>query len=253
MNIKNIFRNNYRKGQISIIVMLASMVILTLSLSISKRTVTETKISTDEEALKQAFNAAESGINNYLNIGSTTYSSTSGDAAIVESNPIGNTVSISSEGQVLANDKYFFWLVNHNSSGDIGSTYYSGDSVTLTVGSGFAGSLEVDYFYLESGVYKVRRFGCNYSGNIVNGFDSNTASCSTIDTSVVDPLLIVVTPIGSATSLTLSGSSSFPLQGEELTSVGTTNQGVKTQVKTRNIYELHSFFLDALTARGRIE
>lgn len=253
MNIRDILKNNSKKGQISIIVMLTSIIVLTLSLSASRRTVIDTKIDTDEESLKDAFNTAESGINNYLNVGTTTYTSGAGDVATVQSSPIGNTVTMSSEGQVLANDKQFFWLVDHDDSGNIGTGYYAGDAINLTVGSGFAGALKVDYFYIEAGVYKVKRFGCNYGSGVVTGFDSTTTNCSAIDTSTVDPLLLVITPIGSATSLTISGSSAFPRQGEELTSVGVTSSGVKTQVKTRNVYKVPSFFLDALTARGRIE
>jgi hypothetical protein len=245
------------KGQVSIIVLLVSAVVLALSLSASKRTVTETKIDTDEELLKEAFNTAESGINNYLDSGSSTYTSNQGEVtATVESSPIGNSDTISSEGQVLANESQFFWLVNHNADGSIGSDYFNGGNVYLATEGGFNGALKMEFFYIEGGVYKVRRIGCNYSGSsTVTGFDSSTTNCSTINTAGVSPLLIVVTPVGRSTTLTLSGTSGspFPLQGEELTSVGKTETGVKTQVKTRNIYKVPSFLLDAVTARGRIQ
>ncbi|MDD2482862.1 MAG: hypothetical protein PHE71_01085 [Candidatus Shapirobacteria bacterium] len=61
--IKN---NQSNQGQIAIIVLLASAILLTLGMSASRKTVTDTKVDTDEELLKEAFNTAESGINNYL-------------------------------------------------------------------------------------------------------------------------------------------------------------------------------------------
>jgi len=65
--------------------------------------------------------------------------------------------------------------------------------------------------------------------------------------------LVSVTPLGGSAKITISGGSSFPLQGEELTSTGVTNSGVKTQVKTRYIYQIPSFFMEAITASGTIQ
>jgi hypothetical protein len=49
--------------------------------------------------------------------------------------------------------------------------------------------------------------------------------------------------------LSLSGASNFPVQGEDLTSVGTADNGTKTQIKTRNIYQVPSFLFDAIVVR----
>lgn len=61
------------KGQIALIVLLVSAITMTIGLSLSRKTVTETKIQTDQELLKQAFNTAESGVDYYLGTGKTEY------------------------------------------------------------------------------------------------------------------------------------------------------------------------------------
>ena len=251
---ENLIKQN--KGQIAIIVLLASAIVLTLGLSASKVAVTDTKIDTDEELLKEAFNTAESAINNYIiNIGNTNYS-TEGSSASITSNIIGNADSISSEGVVSANTSQLFWLVDHDDIGKIGTNYYQGNSIKVKVDDDFTGALKIDYFYKNGITYSVTRSGYNFnSANpIVNNFINTTLKEIEITTDTGDPLLLAITPLGSATSLTISNSSfPFPSQGEEITAASSTDDGVKTQIKTRYIYQFPSFMLDAITAKGTVE
>jgi uncharacterized protein (UPF0333 family) len=249
--IKNKFIKQ-NKGQIAIAVLLFSAIVLTLGLSASRKSVTDIKINTDEESLKEAFNTAESGINNYLNGSGNTYEAGDGTVATINSSIIGNSNNLSSEGKILNNDNQLFWLVNHESDGSVGTSYYSSGSISLDVDSGFSGALKIDYYYFN-GTYQVQRLGCNYGGSgLVNGFSSDTSNCYNL-TLTGSPLLLVVTPIGSPTSLTISGSSAFPQQGEELTAIGTTDNNIKTQIKTRHIYQIPSFFLESITAKNIIQ
>lgn len=250
MKYKNTRQN---KGQVAIIVLLASAIILTLGLSASKKAITDTKIDTDEQLLKEAFNAAESGINNFLNNSSNnSYTDSNGNSAKVSTSDIGGVgSSLSSEGVILANSSQLFWLVNHEDNGDIGNVYYGGNSILVDVGS-FSGALKIDYFYIQGGVYKVDRIGCNYGGSsTVTGF-GDSSTCSSIDTSDKNSLLLAITPLGASTKITVSGAT-FPKQGLELTSVGTAGDGIKTQVKTRSTYQLPSFFMDAVTSGSVIQ
>jgi len=252
--INKIKNNQHHQGQIAIIVLLASAILLTLGLSASRKTVTDTKIDVDEEALKEAFNTAESGINNYLlDNTKTQYTTTDGSVANIKVETIGGGTTLVSEGQVPVNTPQMFWLANHDTSGNIVAPYYTGSNLRLIVDSTFAGALKVDYFYIEAGVYKVQRFGCRYDGNTNSSLDNGfTGNCSTL-TLPGNRLLLVVTPIVSSTNITLQGSSAFPNQGEELTSVGTAGNAIKTQIKTRNIYKMPSFFFDSVTAQNVIE
>jgi len=250
--------NKQNKGQIAIIVLLASAIILTLGLSASKTAITDTKVDTDEELLKEAFNTAESAINNYLTDSNKTNYTTEGSGANIVATQIGgnNIKEISSEGVVSANTNQLFWLVNHNENGDIGSTYYTQNStLTIKVDDDFTGALKIDYFYKNGTTYSVTRSGYNFSSTnpIVNNF--NNISLKEIDIAInsEDPLLLAITPLGSATSLTISGPADFPSQGEEIMATSITDSGVKTQIKTRYVYQFPSFMLDAITARGGVE
>ena len=241
------------KGQIAIIILLASAIVLTLGLSASKSAITDTKVDTDEELLKEAFNTAESAINNYLDNSETIYS-TEGSEATINASPIGgedDTKSLSSEGKVLANTNQLFWLVNHDNN-KIGETYYQSDFKIETDNPDVA--LKIDYFYIDaSGVYQVDRFGC-YTGSDTQHFVGFTHNCSNyISITNKNSLLVSVTPLGGSAKITISGNSVFPSQGEEITATSTTDNNIKTQIKTRYVYQFPSFFIDAITAKNAIE
>ncbi|MDD2225227.1 MAG: hypothetical protein PHP97_03620, partial [Candidatus Shapirobacteria bacterium] len=248
--------NKQNKGQIAIIVLLASAIILTLGLSASKTAITDTKVDTDEELLKEAFNTAESAINNYLTDSNKTNYTTEGSGANIVATQIGgnNIKEISSEGVVSANTNQLFWLVNHNENGDIGSTYYGGSSSYFKIEADNSNvALKIDYFYIDGSDYKVDRFGC-YTGTDLTNFVGFTFNCNNnISTSGKNSLLVSVTPLGGSSKIKISGDSEFPVQGEEIMSTSITDSGVKTQIKTRYVYQFPSFMLDAITARGGVE
>jgi len=159
------------KGQVVLIVLLISTLLLTLGLSASRQTTVETKISTDEELLKQAFDAAESGIDYYLGTSSTIgYSSpdlkTKADVTVTN---IGENQTIGSDGLVLTDTPFLFWLVNHDVGGNVGNAYYSAGSgsVDICVDSNFGKSLKVDYFYYDETDenYKVNHSEYNFDSN----------------------------------------------------------------------------------------
>lgn len=263
----------YNKGQISLIVLLISAVAMTIGLSVSKKTVTETKIETDEELLKQAFNAAESGVDYYLGTGSTKYTAPDGKTtADVQVQNIGGGETISSEGLVLDKNSMFFWLVNHNSDGSIESNpnpgdFYGGTSVDICLDTNFNKALKVDYFYKEGINYKVIRKGYNFDSEnkTIPGFaakrDSLAGNCNNgikldlLAGSV--PLLVVVKPIYGNTNISMIGQAGFPFpyQGVEISSTGRAgdlSSGVNRKVKVLNRYMVPSFLLEAITAGGEV-
>jgi len=262
--IKEIFKRD--DGQVALVVLLVSALMLTLGLSAAKQTTIETKIDTDEELLKQAFNAAESGIDYYLGTGKTTYSSPDlRTTAEISSRDIGNSQVLTSDGVVLSSEPFFFWLVNHDESGGVGSEYYSGSSLNLCVDDGYNKALKVDYFYLDNlGNYKVLHSGYNFDSDnakLVVGFTDKVGAggCVDVSLSAGDPLLLVVTPIGGQTRLQSRGSNFFPIQGMEITSVGKAGDvsaevgsSVNTKVSIINRYELPAFMLEAVTSGGSV-
>lgn len=250
-----------KRGQVAIIVLLVSAVVMTVGLSLSKKATTETKIDTNEELLKKAFNAAESGIDFYLGTGNTNYSSPdSMSTAEVEVNDINASGSILNfEEFVPINGSEFYWLVNHLDNGDIGGTYY--DAATVDVcGTGFTGSVEINYFYRTGANFGVTRYGYNFgSVSLVNGFNNASGNCVTLTMSN-SPILITVTPIFSGGRFYLTGSGTFPNQGLEISSTGKSG-GTSTEVsgarankkiKVMRRYKIPSFMLTGIVSETSV-
>ena len=231
--------NQYKKAQTVIIVLLVSAVLMTVGLSLSKKATTETKLDINEESLKNAFNAAESGINYYLGTGNTKYSSPD-NLSTADINPR----TIEADGTILdfgeyvgVNDSEFYWLVNHLDNGDIGATYYNFGTVDVC-GTGFTGSLEIAYYYKSGGTYGVGRSGVNFSSDPskkVNGFTDMSGDCVEINTNhlAVNPILITVTPIFNGGRFYVTGFGNFPSQGVDISSTGKTGEVSLGQVNKK--------------------
>ncbi len=244
-------------GQIALVVLLVSAVVMTLGLSLSRKVTVETKIGGDEESLKRAFNAAESGIDYYLSTRELQYQSADQRSrAEVSTSEVGVGVTVDF-GEVVVNGKTeYYWLVGHQESGalDLGNKY-SGAGVDVCPEPGFSGGLRVSYFFVEGGNYKVERYGYNYGvGTTVAGF-TPTNGCASIVTGIGPSrtgLLVTINPIGSSGRFYLRGSENFPSQGEEVSSVGKVEVReevvAKTMVKIINRYRLLPFMIDAVTA-----
>ena len=240
--------NKKQNGQVVLMVLMVSALMLTIGLSVSKNTVTETKVDTDEDLLKQAFNTAESGVEYYLGTGSTLYSEADSNATITTVD-IGNKDEINSGGVVLSGEPFLFWLVNHDDNGDIGTTRFTGNITQICVDSNFVGGLKVDLFTYNGSTYSTNRLGYNMNGSSqVNGFSQVNNSC-TGNINVSNGMLLAVTPIGGNTNITIKGDTAFPLQGEEITSVGRVSSGVNTKIKVLNRFnEIPPFMLDAVVS-----
>jgi len=239
-----------QSGQIALIFLLISAVLMTLGLSVSRKETMETKINISEEKQKEAFNTAEGGINYYLGTGELSYQSGS-NKALVESSPIGSnqvgsTHVINFDEYILENNPTYFWLVGHDSVTDAikYTDFYSGTSLTIC-NNGVSVSAKIDYFYKTSlGEIKVNH---NYSL-----FDVGCNKTVAVGTDTT-PLLLVITPIGAGTRFSIEGSSVFPKQGRDITSTGMSGEEseaekVKSRVRVTEKYEIPTFMLDTLVA-----
>lgn len=240
------------KGQVALIVLLVSAVVLSLGLSISRKTTVETKVDTDEELLKQAFNTAESSIDKYLVTGQTTYSGGIGESATVVSQVIGNGTSLVSES-LTEGEPAFFWLTGHNADGSVNLAGSDEEEIEICASNvADVGALKIENFYAGGG--KVARFGANINSNdgFVNKFENKSGSCYSVMTGN-NSLLLTVTPIfetAGSTTITVEKISNFPKQGEDLTAtgkVGDQTTGVSRKVRVRIGYKIPAFMLDALT------
>ena len=276
MNIK--VKN--QKGQIALIMLLVTAVALTLGLSASKRIVTETKIDTDEESLKQAFNTAESGIDYYLGTGSTEYQASDSDskAFISTREIVGTGNTLVSTTSVPQNKRFNFWLVAHDSNGNVNysdTSNYDGTVFYICVENAFTGSVGVDYFYSQTsgalGTVGVGRTGANLGANIISGFASISPannSCVTGYKTVATynrggvytdntPLLVSVVPYFGSTRVMLRVGSgvSIPSQGKEIASkgiVGDENTGVRRTVRVMDTFDFPDIFFEGLTSESGV-
>lgn len=259
-------RINKNKGQVALVVLIISAIIMTIGLSVSKKSVLETKITTDEESLKQAFNAAESGIDYYLGTGITSFTSTDKSQAEVRTSSIGGgRASVNLDKLILRNNDSYTWFIGHRDDGslDPGSNMNGLSSVSVCVDNAFNGALKVDYFYMSGGNYNVLRGGYNVGNVPVSGFTNNAFSggCSaggmkSISFNVppaTTPLLLVVKPINDDTHIVVdaTGGGNFPSQGVQISSTGTAAQ-VSRKINIINQYQIPDFMLDAVTATGNV-
>jgi hypothetical protein len=261
---------NYRSAQVAIIVLLVSTVLMTVGLSLSKSSTVETKIDTNEELLKKAFNAAESGVSYYLGTGSTGSVQYNAPDNLSSSEVVGKDISADSSGVLdfgsytPKNGSEFYWLVNHNNDGSLGTTYYGAATVNVC-GTGFTGSLEINYFYKSGASYGVKRSGYNFSldpSKMVNGFTAASGNCVSIAT-LDSPLLVTVTPIfnGGRLYIQSQGGGVFPIQGIEINSTGKAG-GVNTDVGTKVLvnkkinvskrYAVPPFMLTGITSEDSV-
>jgi Tfp pilus assembly protein PilX len=265
--------NIKQKGQVALIVLLVSAAVMTLGLSMSQKTVVDTKIETNEEQLKQAFNTAESGIEYYLGTGSTRFTSPDNQSiADIQVSNVGLGSTINFNQYTLLNKTQQFWLVGHLSNGGIDySTYYQGNSINVCLENSFVGSLKVDYFYLDSlSAIQVSRLGYNLTSGYVSGFSDlsplpGTGGCQSGYRQVslglslgggIKPLLLAIKPLRSGVKMYLLGSGqNFPIQGIELSSIGRVGDvttGVNRKINVLKLYQVPSFFLDSITTYGSV-
>lgn len=234
-----------QSGQVVLMVLLASALVLTLGLSASKQATVETKIDTDQELLKKAFNAAESGIEYYLGTGNKSYSVSDGDAsADLTVKTVGDSEELFFGKMTLNGESEYFWLVNHNKDGTLGTNnYYSTQSpgVNICTVDGENATFRLSYFYKTGVAYQVK----NSTVTTTNGCYSN------FELSSGDSLLLNVSPVYSSHKIKLTGDVVFPIQGEEISSTGKAS-GVNNTVTILNKYTIPAFLLEAISSGGDV-
>lgn len=242
------------------VVLVVSAIALTLGLSLSRKTATETKVETDEEALKQAFNAAESGIDYYLSTGTTRYTAPdSKSMAEVTVADIGGTEIIDTGEYIRENYYAYFWLVGHGSNGAIDyKDYYPGTAVDICVDNGFGGSVVIGYFFRDGGGnFRQRRYVKNYGSDpniIPNPNATDTLGCSSGKKGVgvalvagTTPLLVTVMPVfgGGKIAMESVEGGVFPVQGKEVLAIGRAGE-VSRKLGVERRYKIPGFMLEAV-------
>ncbi len=233
------------RGQVAIIALLVSAVMLTMGLSMSKKETTEIKVNANDEMLKKAFDTAESGINFYLGTGGTNYQSPdSGSFASINTTKIGDGSDKIDFGEfVLTGSSESYWLVNHLNNGDIGTTYFGGPNVDVC-GVGYSGLIEVSYFYKTGASFNLRREQYNLN-----------SSCATVTISVgQSPILVSIMPVvnGGKFYVEANNGGTFASQGTDIESEGVAQGQAKKKLNIRQRYKVPGFMVSGMMAEGSI-
>lgn len=253
------------RGQIVLIVLLVSTVIMSIGLSLSRKSISEIKVDVDEELSKKAFDTAESAIDYYEKTTTPVYtmSDESGSReAQVTVVPLNVDASnrYTFETTTTAGNSEYFWLVSHNDDDTLGDTYFN-DRLQVCMDDSFAGALKIDYFYLSGGVYQVKRYGYNIGGGeTVEGFTDRADQCSEeldfSEAALNNSILIGITPVfanGRITIVKLNGN--FPDQGNEIVSTGNagdTDIPINRIIRMNSRYKVPGFLMSAIAAEGNV-
>jgi len=226
-----------KNGQVAIMVLLISAVMLTLGLSMSKKEMTNIKIATNDELLKKAFDTAESGINFYLGTGGVGYSSPDNNSfATVNTTTIGVGQSINFGEYTPQASSENYWLVDHLVDGSMGTTYFGGPNVDVC-GPTFTGQAEVAVFSRTA----LKRNLIDMANN-----------CVTVEI-VASPVLVVVTPLlsGGKFYIQANTSGSFSSQGTDIVAQGSSG-GTNKKLSVRQRYKLPGFLTSGIMAEGAV-
>jgi len=260
------------RGQVALVVLIISAIALTLGLSLADRVRTDIKTDTDDEQLQRAFNAAESGIENYLVDPGSEYEGSDGSLAEVSSSSVIGDV-IGFEEQTIRDHYAYFWLVGHNGDDINMAESYGSDSIGICYND-FPGAMAVYYFYVDAGNYKVDRTVYNIQDDWMNdGINDDVygeisgmcegysfgMSFNKVDGSnpSITPLLLVIRPINGASRFAVmaQGGATIPSQGIIIDSIGRSGKA-STTVSVYKRWDpsyYMSFLLEGLTAESSID
>lgn len=180
--MKKMKRNS---GQSLIIILLIAAVGLTVGLAVISRSVTDIKISQQEEESARVFSVAEAGIEEALRLGSVPSEPVEigGITATVEEVSLGGeSQEFAFPGEYEVGDTQTFWLVAHDSEENLTEEgRYSGDLVEIYWGKAGEDSnspttpaIEVTLFYKDGDGFKIKRgvFDPNSSRAASNHFEA---------------------------------------------------------------------------------
>lgn len=260
------------EGQVLLITLLVLTIASTVALSLIGRSTTDVSMSTTLEESARAFHAAEAGIEDALNTGSSgPHTLSSGVSYTVTTNTIGGEASVYQfPKETPAGSVETLWLVNHNPDSTLQEVpTYTGSSLTICWSSESVTPAIVGNIYYKqspSGSYQVARvaYDPDISRVASNNFTSvgaPTGGCgqpgyyeaaiifgSLGISPAVDTLLALrIRPEYSDASVAVDpGSAILPNQGSVIESTGTTQSGTSRKVIVYQQYRTPASILDSV-------
>ncbi len=244
-------------GQILLIVVVVMVVALTIGLSVASRTITNLKLSRQNQEAQKAFQAASAGIDLYINqancgtAGCTnTRALTSGQVTTTVKDLLGTTIALNN-GELVDQDRGIdLWLsgypsfvtTGYTNTTNLVSIYWgiggTGGQTNCNVGAGNNASPALEILVLTGATTNpvlskylydycaTRRSGNGFTnpGTIYNSTVSgipNTIFLHRVDISINQGLIAKIIPIYNSTKIAVSGPVAFPPQGKIIESTGT--------------------------------
>ena len=180
-------------GQTLLIILLIAAVILTVGLAIASYSITDIKISQQEEESARAFSAAEAGIEESLRVGSATDVTVGNITAKVTEIAQGGESKFDFGGLKFASGELTnVWLIGHTQEKDLNPevNFPNDGKITLCwgdenqVSSDNPPALEASLVYKSGTSYKVIRAGFDPKSGRIGGFesvdDNNGGNCGNL-------------------------------------------------------------------------
>lgn len=277
---------NNQKGQALLIVLLSMAVVLTITLSILSRSVTDIKISSQDEDSLRAFSAAEAGVEQALVgiSGSLDFGNAQVSASVV--NFAEGTNEFVFPVNFFSQDQIYTWFVGHDADGKPSCTdsCFTGESVAVCWGeegtsadSSTTPALEASIYYtLTPGDYKSVQIARvttdpNASRRTLNSFAGiDGQSCQIGNQTLAFKKTIVFPPLGilpgnqlqfmiirliynqdQAHSLGVDGGNSFfPSQGKMIESEGSSGLANRRLEVFQGFQEVPIVFASTIFSSG---
>jgi type II secretory pathway pseudopilin PulG len=262
-----------QRGQALLVILLVTVVILTISLAVISRSVTDLRTSRQDEDSARTFSVAEAGIEQLLLQGGTLAPGSFGSDYQVSGSYLltGNSSTFDfGGGRFDQGTVQTLWLVGHNAADqpDPAAGTYSGASLTVHWGNkgqandSSAPALEATLFYDQAG-FKVARYPFDPNASRGNNF-----SLASYDGGIVDyPFRGTITlPGGTAYALRLKPlynsqaiglkveavvGATFPAQGNCCESTATRlESGITRKVQQCRFYEAPPAIFDYVLYAG---
>lgn len=147
-------------GQTLLIILLVMAVALTIGLSVVSRSITDIRVSEQEEESARVFSAAEAGIEQAILSGGGDY--TMGDITVqVTETAQGGGAAFVFPKEIRGGDTQTVWLVDHLDEDTLGSDFYAGTDLIFYWGDetivGEIPAFEAVILYDIAGSYRTRR------------------------------------------------------------------------------------------------
>lgn len=231
-----------KKGQILLITVMVLATIMTVVLSVSFQSITETQVSKLEEDSQKALAAAEAAVEASLKEGSNVVI---GEGALSDLTGFSGGATVESltdntftSPTVAKDSSYTFYLGEYNSAtGSIGPSLAEGVTVCFDATSSTPAieitvlkDVGVARYVVDPNIPKRISNGAGSAG--VCGADSNYGYSYVVPAADIgtDSKLMIIRVFYASTKLVISRGSDFPIQGKTVSSQASTTTGVSKKI-----------------------